>query len=57
MAIIKEQIDGTKIICEIKSSNLSKTTYDVESKKLLVEFNNNVSYEYEDVPQCLLTFS
>jgi ribosome assembly protein 4 len=34
MAIIKEEIKGTHIICEIKSSNLKLTDYDVESKKL-----------------------
>ena len=55
MAITKEKIEGTKIICEIKSSNLSKATYDVESKKLLVEFNNKLEYEYEDVPHQLFT--
>ena len=38
MAIKKETIEGTKIINEIDSSNLSKTEYDTETKKLLVEF-------------------
>ena len=50
MAITKEEIKGTKIINEIKSSNIKKTEYDVESKKLIVEFNNNLRYEYDDVP-------
>lgn len=50
MAIIKEEIIGTKIICKIKSSNLQKATYDTSNKKLIVEFNNGLSYEYEDVP-------
>lgn len=50
MAITKEEIKGTKIINEIKSSNIRKTEYDVESKKLIVEFNNNLRYEYDDVP-------
>jgi len=55
MAIIKEEIKGTHIICEIKSSNLKLTDYDVESKKLIVEFNNGLKYEYEDVPHQVFT--
>lgn len=55
MAIIKEEISGTKIINEIKSSNLKKTTYDTESKKLIVEFNNGLQYEYSDVPHQVYT--
>jgi len=55
MAIIKEEIKGTHIICEIKSSNLSKTDYDSESKKLIVDFNNGLKYEYEDIPHQLYT--
>ena len=50
MAITKEEINGTKIICEIKSSNLKKTEYDTESKTLIVEFNNGHKYEYYEVP-------
>ena len=50
MAILKEEIQGTKIINEIKSSNIKKTEYDTETKKLIVEFNNGLKYEYEDVP-------
>jgi len=50
MAILKEEIQGTKIINEIKSSNIKKTEYDTETKKLVVEFNNGFKYEYEDVP-------
>lgn len=50
MAILKEEIKGTKIINEIKSSNIKKTEYDTETKKLVVEFNNGLKYEYEDVP-------
>ena len=40
MAILKEEIIGTKIINEIQSSNIKKTEYDTETKKLLVTFNN-----------------
>ena len=55
MSIKSEKIEGTKIICEIESSNLSKTDYDTISKKLIVEFKNGSSYEYENVPHELYT--
>ena len=50
MAITKEEIKGTQIICEIKSSNLKMATYDTSNRKLVVEFNNGLAYVYEDVP-------
>ena len=50
MAILKEEIIGTKIINEIQSTNIKKTEYDTESKKLLVTFNNGALYEYDEVP-------
>lgn len=50
MAITREIIEGTKIINEVKSSNIKRAEYDTESKKLIVEFNNNTKYEYEGVP-------
>lgn len=50
MAVKNTKIEGTKIICEIDSSNLSKTEYDTESKKLIVEFKNGIKYEYDEVP-------
>lgn len=50
MAITKEEIKGTHIICEVKSSNIKKTDYDTETKKLVVEFNNGLQYEYDEVP-------
>jgi aspartokinase-like uncharacterized kinase len=55
MAITKEEIKGTKIINEIKSSNIKKTEYDTETKKLVVEFNNNIKYEYDEVPHQIYT--
>jgi len=55
MGIIKETILGTKIINEIQSSNLKKTEYDTLTKKLLVEFNNGTSYEYDEIPHQLYT--
>ena len=50
MAITKEEMKGTKIINEIKSSNIKRTEYDTETKLLVVEFNNGHRYEYESVP-------
>jgi hypothetical protein len=55
MAILKEEIKGTHIICEIESSNILKTDYDTATKKLVVEFKNNLQYEYEDVPHQIYT--
>lgn len=55
MGIVKEEILGTKIINEIKSSNIKKTEYDTETKKLVVEFNNGAKYEYESVPHQIYT--
>lgn len=55
MAITKEEIKGTKIINEIKSSNIKKAEYDTETKKLIVEFNNNLKYEYDEVPHQIYT--
>lgn len=55
MAIIKEEIKGTKIINQIESSNLVETEYDTATKKLVVEFKNGAKYEYEDVPHQLYT--
>lgn len=55
MAILKEEIIGTKIINEIQSSNIKKTEYDTENKKLLVTFNNGALYEYDEVPHQLYT--
>lgn len=55
MGITKEEIKGTKILNEIKSSNIKKTEYDTDTKKLVVEFNNGFKYEYDDVPHQLYT--
>lgn len=55
MGIIKETIEGTKIIVEIESSNLKKATYDTLTKSLDVEFKNGLSYEYEQVPHEIFT--
>jgi hypothetical protein len=55
MAITREEIRGTKIINEIKSSNIKKTEYDTDTKKLVIEFNNNLKYEYDEVPHQIYT--
>lgn len=55
MAIVNETINGTKIINEIKSNNISRTEYDTELQTLLVTFNNGLSYVYEKVPHQVYT--
>ena len=55
MAILKETIQGTKIINEIQSSNVKHTEYDTITKIMLVEFNNGLKYEYSDVPHQVYT--
>ena len=48
MAIKNTKIIGTKIICEIESSNLIQTEYDSETKKLITVFKNGFKYFYVD---------
>ena len=55
MGIIKEEIVGTKIKNEIKSSNIKSTEYDTETKDLVVEFNNGLKYKYDGVPHQVYT--
>jgi KTSC domain len=55
MSIISERIEGKIISVDIKSSNISRATYDTESKVLVVTFNNGSIYEYLDVPWELFT--
>lgn len=50
MAITNTEIIGTKIICEIESSNLIKTEYDSNTNKLIATFKNGIMYEYDEVP-------
>jgi hypothetical protein len=40
---------------ELNSSNIRKTEYDTESKKLVIEFNTGIRYEYDEVPHQLYT--
>ena len=55
MAILKEEIVGTKIKNQIKSSNIKSTEYDTETKDLVVEFNNGIKYIYNGVPHQVYT--
>lgn len=55
MAVKKETIDGTKIINEIESTNIVRTEYDTETKKLVTEFKNGTRYVYNDVPHNVYT--
>jgi len=55
MAILKEEIIGSKIINEIKSSNIKKTVYDTDTKEMTVEFNNGSKYIYSEVPHQIYT--
>jgi hypothetical protein len=55
MAILKEEIVGTKIKNQIKSSNIKSTEYDTETKDLVVEFNNGIKYMYDGVPHQVYT--
>ena len=55
MGILREEINGTKIINEIQSSNIRRTEFDTESKELVVDFNNGLRYLYENVPHQIYT--
>jgi aspartokinase-like uncharacterized kinase len=55
MAIIKEEILGTKIVNEIQSSNIRKSEFDTATGQLIVEFNNGIRYLYRDVPHQIYT--
>lgn len=55
MAIKSETINGTKILNEVESSNLVRTEYDTETKKMVAEFKNGLKYEYSDIPHNIYT--
>lgn len=55
MGIVKETIDGTKILVDIESSNLKSAKYDTSTKLLEVEFKNGAAYEYEEIPHQIFT--
>jgi hypothetical protein len=47
MAITKEEIKGTKILNEIKSSNIKKTEYDILSERNRNRTGLGLSYRRE----------
>lgn len=55
MAIKSEKIVGKTIINEIESSNLTKTVYNLDEKKLTATFKNGLEYVYSDVPHKVYT--
>jgi hypothetical protein len=55
MSIKSETINGTKILNEVESSNLVRTEYDTETKKMVAEFKNGLKYEYSDIPHNIYT--
>ena len=55
MSIIKENIEGKKILVEIQSSNLKSAEYDSESEDLTITFNNQSIYVYNKVPWNVFT--
>lgn len=50
MGILSEKIEGKLIEVKIQSSNIKSSTYNTEDKTLLIEFNNNSLYQYNEVP-------
>ena len=55
MGIISEKIDGTLIEVTVQSSNLKVLSYNTETEKLDVTFNNGSIYEYNKVPWNVFT--
>jgi len=55
MGVKKETIEGTKIINEIDSTTIIKSTYDTELKEMVVEFKNGTKYQYQEVPHSTYT--
>jgi hypothetical protein len=55
MGILSEQISGTTISVDIKSTNLKSAIYETGTKVLTVTFNNGSIYEYYEVPWTIFT--
>lgn len=55
MGILSEKIEGKIIEVKIQSSNIKSSTYNTENKTLLIEFNNNSVYQYNEVPWEIFT--
>jgi len=49
IAISSERIEKDIITVDIKSSNIKSASYNTTTKVLIIEFNNNIKYEYENV--------
>ena len=45
----------TRPLITIESSNLVKTEYDTETKKMIAEFKTGMKYEYDEVPHIIYT--
>ena len=50
MSITRETIEGSKILNEIKSSNIVRSQYDTETKEMIVEFVSGTKYQYDEIP-------
>lgn len=50
-----KKIEGTRILCEYKSSNIKGANYNTENKELDITFNNDTKYRYFDVSHELFT--
>lgn len=55
MSILSESIEGKIISTIVNSSNIKSASYDTDLKTLLVTFNNETQYEYEEVPWEIFT--
>lgn len=55
MAILSEKIEGKVIEVKIQSSNIRSSKYNTEDKTLLIEFNNDSVYQYNEVPWEIFT--
>lgn len=55
MAILSEKIEGKIIEVKIQSSNIKSSKYNTEDKTLLIEFNNDSVYQYNEVPWEIFT--
>jgi hypothetical protein len=55
MGILSEKIDGKLIEVVVQSSNLKVLSYNTETEKLDVTFNNGSIYEYNKVPWNVFT--
>jgi hypothetical protein len=55
MAILSEKIEGKVIEVKIQSSNIKSSKYNTEDKTLLIEFNNDSVYQYNEVPWEIFT--